>query len=85
MARKIMYNNFEISLVVFMPNITTYHAITVPILISLACYESLSTQSAFFGLFRFPNIFAPARSIISEGNWEAESDIHSGPPVPIQT
>lgn len=34
---------------------------------------------------RFPNIFAPARSIISEGNWEAESDIHSGPPVPIQT
>ena len=28
MDREIMYNNFEISLVVFMPNITTNHAIT---------------------------------------------------------
>ena len=28
MTREIMYNNFEISLVVFMPNITTNHAIT---------------------------------------------------------
>ena len=28
MAREIMYNNFEISLLVFMPNITTNHAIT---------------------------------------------------------
>ena len=27
-AREIMYNNFEISLVVFMTNITTNHAIT---------------------------------------------------------
>ena len=27
-AREISYNNFEISLVVFMPNITTNHAIT---------------------------------------------------------
>ena len=27
-AREIMYNNFEISLVVFMPNIATNHAIT---------------------------------------------------------
>ena len=27
-ACEIMYNNFEISLVVFMPNITTNHAIT---------------------------------------------------------
>ena len=27
-AREIMFNNFEISLVVFMPNITTNHAIT---------------------------------------------------------
>ena len=27
-AREIMYNNFKISLVVFMPNITTNHAIT---------------------------------------------------------
>ena len=28
MAREITYNNFEISLVIFMPNITTNHAIT---------------------------------------------------------
>ena len=28
MAREITYNNFEISFVVFMPNITTNHAIT---------------------------------------------------------
>ena len=28
MAREIMYNNFEISLVVFLPNITANHAIT---------------------------------------------------------
>ena len=28
MAREITYNNFEMSLVVFMPNITTNHAIT---------------------------------------------------------
>ena len=28
MAREITYNNFEISLVVFMPNITKNHAIT---------------------------------------------------------
>ena len=28
MAREIMYNNSEISLVVFMPNISTNHAIT---------------------------------------------------------
>ena len=28
MAREITYNNFEISLVVFMPNITTNYAIT---------------------------------------------------------
>ena len=27
-AREITYNNFEISFVVFMPNITTNHAIT---------------------------------------------------------
>ena len=27
-AREITYNNFEISLVVFIPNITTNHAIT---------------------------------------------------------
>ena len=27
-TREITYNNFEISLVVFMPNITTNHAIT---------------------------------------------------------
>lgn len=34
---------------------------------------------------RFPNIFAPPRPIISEGKWESDSDIHSGPPLPLQT
>ena len=32
MAREISYNNFEILLVVFMPNITTNHAFTYTIL-----------------------------------------------------
>ena len=44
-AREITYNNFEISLVVFMPNITTNHAITYTnnteaLVISLACVNS---------------------------------------------
>jgi len=37
MAREITYNNFGISLVVFMPNITTNHAITYTNLIDLTC------------------------------------------------
>ena len=32
-SREIKYNNFEISLVVFMPNITTYRAITYILII----------------------------------------------------
>ena len=32
-AREITYNNFEISLVVFMPNITTNHAITYIVMV----------------------------------------------------
>ena len=50
-----MYNNFEISLVVFMPNITTNHAITntnsysrirliIPSLISNLIYKYSSTS-----------------------------------------
>ena len=47
-AREITYNNFEISLVVFMPNITTNHAITYTnnteaseaLVISLACVNN---------------------------------------------
>ncbi|PFX27342.1 protein phosphatase 1 regulatory subunit 42-like [Stylophora pistillata] len=34
---------------------------------------------------RFPNIFAPPRPIISESNWDTDSDVHSGPPVSLQT
>ena len=34
-AREITYNKFEISLVVFMPNITTNHAITILLLLLL--------------------------------------------------
>ena len=36
MAREITYNNFEISLVVFMPNITTDHAITYTNIIDIS-------------------------------------------------
>ena len=35
MAREITYNNFEISLMVFMPNITTNHAITYTYIITI--------------------------------------------------
>ena len=41
----IAYNNFEISLVVFMPNITTNHAITYP----------NSPMSAFPYIYNFKN------------------------------
>ena len=41
MAREITYNNFEISLVVFMPNITTNNAIT---------YNNLLTGAALLAL-----------------------------------
>ena len=34
MAREVTYNNFEISLVVFLPNITTNHVITYANVIS---------------------------------------------------
>ena len=43
-AREITYNNFEISLVVFMPNITTNHAITY-------------TNPVGFALFSYVNAF----------------------------
>ena len=54
MAHEITYNNFEISLVVFMPNITTNHAITFTNLIiisqvklqnTLAALENLNTHN----------------------------------------
>lgn len=51
-------------------------------------YNSVSLLYIFcYLIFRFPNIFAPPRPIISEGNWESDShsDVHSGPPVPLQT
>ena len=44
MAREISYNNFEISLVVFMPNITTNHAIT---------YTNLERWSKFAFGYKF--------------------------------
>ena len=59
-AREITYNNFEISLVVFMPNITTNHAITYTnnteaLVISLACVNNvtrLTICNSFFVVFR---------------------------------
>ena len=54
MAREITYNNFEISLVVFMPNITTNRAITytnfLAIYLRLSDVKMLRCQS-FGALF----------------------------------
>jgi len=50
-AREITYNNFEISLVVFMPNITTKmnrHAIT---------YTNNAASEHYGGCFEFDNSF----------------------------
>ena len=47
MAHEIMYNNFEISLVVFMPNITTNHAITYTDYIP-AKYSQIFSTLKFF-------------------------------------
>ena len=44
-AREITYNNFEISLVVFMPNITTNHAITYTNLLRERRDESTNEKS----------------------------------------
>ena len=43
-----MYNNFEISLVVFMPNITTNHAIT---------YTNISTRKYYIGEILFCGVW----------------------------
>ena len=42
-AREITYNNFEISLVVFMPNITTNHAITCTSSINIVIKSTFCT------------------------------------------
>ena len=54
MAREITYNNFEISLVVFMLNITTNHAITYTHLLReylIIFVISMSVQSEKFVIF----------------------------------
>ena len=48
MAREITYNHFEISLVVFLPNITTNHAIT---------YTNLLLRNDIFFPFCLPWTF----------------------------
>ena len=48
MAREITYNNFEISLVVFMPNITTNHVITYTNLIIKTCMRMFKAQNFSF-------------------------------------
>ena len=35
--------------------------------------------------FRFPNIFAPPRTMANEPTWDTDSDIYSGAPLPLQT
>ena len=67
MAREIIYNTFEISLVVFMPNITTNHAITYTYqnsLISLpypklACLKSPPHHSGTYMYLYSPYIAVP--------------------------
>ena len=54
-AREIMCNNFEISLVVFMPNITTNHAITSTN--TIACKISYLIASTTLWLLIFKKIF----------------------------
>ena len=57
-AREITYNNFEISLVVFMPNITTNHAITYTSIIHYITRKVLhlacSGKWGFFGTRKWP-------------------------------
>ena len=47
MAHEITYNNFEISLVVFIPNMTTNHAITYTNYIMSLDYKSLIMVPGF--------------------------------------
>ena len=47
----IMYNNFEISLVVFMPNIATNHAITYTDRYFLEIFYATYTMGAFLASF----------------------------------
>ena len=44
MAREISCNNFEISLMVFMPNITTNHAITYTNIAYKACARNFNSE-----------------------------------------
>ena len=63
MAREITYNNFEISLVVFMPNITKNHAFTYTYLWNL-----LRFQETYFNEEEFPRSFSKGAY---EGFWWA--------------
>ena len=52
-GREITYNNFEISLVVFMANITTNHAITYTnftVLYNISCTAGIFSFFEFFGV-----------------------------------
>ncbi|XP_031559465.1 protein phosphatase 1 regulatory subunit 42-like [Actinia tenebrosa] len=42
-------------------------------------------QAPDISMSRFPNIFAPPRPMVHEPSWETDSDLHSGPPLPLQT
>ena len=59
-AREITYNNFEISLVVFMPNITTNHAISYTKLVNGTCISRKRFQrekrTTFSKFHLFPGI-----------------------------
>ena len=59
-----MLNNFEISLVVFMPNITTNHAITYTNYTPLLLFLTVSTR-AVIGQFCGPYFTVRAAAIVS--------------------
>ena len=63
MAREITYNNFEISLVVFMPNITTDHAITYTNWLANFCATNIKLNDRERGIrcFRYTVFQRPYR------------------------
>ena len=62
MAHEITYNNFEISRVVFMPNITTNHAITYTKIITIS--HSLASVGAY-NLILQNNIHVVVRKLLT--------------------
>ena len=75
-AREITYNNFEISLVVFMPNITTNHAMTCT---NCTCSAGFTFVVSFFYLhFKIAaKQFVFLRNKQSNGHWNLSNAVTS--------